>query len=369
MRIHCPNCTRQYSIPDRAIPDDGREVQCAACGHVWYQLPAHSVPSIGPGAPSDAAMSRHSERATGDREAEPRCSPGVGLGEQARPFTSAPSATDTRQAVESVPLEPEEMQQSQADEKAPPSRFEDPATAPVPTPSKADVGEDRENDSSREDAPSSTDREVTERVPPVEVGPEAAEAAQRRSVDPEVLKILQEEAALETARRDTEGLHRAPPKQAPGDARLARLRAAERASGPLTPLPDTEAREDDPGAAERQPQPPFLDRCTEPTAPLRPAAPEAPNPFRRRDLPVALTPSDRSLIVARQQRRGFRLGFASTAGLCCLAVAVYVAAHNLAGLTPSVAPVIDAVVTAGDALRARVVAAVREALAAAGVRL
>ena len=35
MRIDCPNCARHYLIPDGAIPETGREVQCAACGHVW----------------------------------------------------------------------------------------------------------------------------------------------------------------------------------------------------------------------------------------------------------------------------------------------------------------------------------------------
>lgn len=39
MRLVCPNCGAQYEVDDRVIPDAGRDVQCSACGHGWYQLP------------------------------------------------------------------------------------------------------------------------------------------------------------------------------------------------------------------------------------------------------------------------------------------------------------------------------------------
>lgn len=38
MRLICPNCTAQYEIDARAVPTKGRDVQCSACGHVWFQL-------------------------------------------------------------------------------------------------------------------------------------------------------------------------------------------------------------------------------------------------------------------------------------------------------------------------------------------
>lgn len=37
MRITCPNCSAQYEIEARLLPDEGREVQCSSCGHVWFQ--------------------------------------------------------------------------------------------------------------------------------------------------------------------------------------------------------------------------------------------------------------------------------------------------------------------------------------------
>lgn len=39
MRLVCPNCGAQYEVDDRVIPDSGRDVQCSACGHAWYQMP------------------------------------------------------------------------------------------------------------------------------------------------------------------------------------------------------------------------------------------------------------------------------------------------------------------------------------------
>jgi len=38
MRITCPNCAAQYEVPPEAIPPEGREVQCSACGHGWTEM-------------------------------------------------------------------------------------------------------------------------------------------------------------------------------------------------------------------------------------------------------------------------------------------------------------------------------------------
>ena len=39
MRLTCPNCNAQYEVDDKVIPKAGRDVQCSACGHTWYQYP------------------------------------------------------------------------------------------------------------------------------------------------------------------------------------------------------------------------------------------------------------------------------------------------------------------------------------------
>ena len=38
MRLVCPNCEAKYEVPEDAIPETGRDVQCANCGHAWFQM-------------------------------------------------------------------------------------------------------------------------------------------------------------------------------------------------------------------------------------------------------------------------------------------------------------------------------------------
>lgn len=38
MRLVCPNCDAKYEVPDDAIPEIGRDVQCANCNHAWFQM-------------------------------------------------------------------------------------------------------------------------------------------------------------------------------------------------------------------------------------------------------------------------------------------------------------------------------------------
>jgi predicted Zn finger-like uncharacterized protein len=37
MILTCPSCGTQYVVKDGAIPPQGRQVRCAACGHSWHQ--------------------------------------------------------------------------------------------------------------------------------------------------------------------------------------------------------------------------------------------------------------------------------------------------------------------------------------------
>lgn len=49
MRLICPGCEAEYRLPPKAIPASGREVECTACGRVWFALPDGSR-AAGPGA-------------------------------------------------------------------------------------------------------------------------------------------------------------------------------------------------------------------------------------------------------------------------------------------------------------------------------
>lgn len=37
MLISCPNCTTNFSVPDKALLPSGRTLKCAKCGHKWFQ--------------------------------------------------------------------------------------------------------------------------------------------------------------------------------------------------------------------------------------------------------------------------------------------------------------------------------------------
>ena len=36
MIISCPNCNKQFKINPSLIPDNGRDVKCGLCDHVWF---------------------------------------------------------------------------------------------------------------------------------------------------------------------------------------------------------------------------------------------------------------------------------------------------------------------------------------------
>ena len=36
MIITCPNCKKKFNIDATLIPEDGRDLQCGSCNHVWF---------------------------------------------------------------------------------------------------------------------------------------------------------------------------------------------------------------------------------------------------------------------------------------------------------------------------------------------
>ena len=36
MIITCPNCNKQFMIDNSMIPDEGRDLQCGSCNHLWF---------------------------------------------------------------------------------------------------------------------------------------------------------------------------------------------------------------------------------------------------------------------------------------------------------------------------------------------
>ena len=39
MIITCPNCKKQFKIDNSLIPNEGRDLQCGSCEHVWFYKP------------------------------------------------------------------------------------------------------------------------------------------------------------------------------------------------------------------------------------------------------------------------------------------------------------------------------------------
>lgn len=158
MRLVCPNCEAKYEVPDDAIPDTGRDVQCANCGHAWFQMrqrPAAAVAEpVTPAAPVvEPEPEVVAEAATLSQDEEP--------------------APGGEEIPEPAPVELPD---------------EDPAEAPVVVP---------------EEEPGDQPSEVPapEEAPEIEAQPEAGSGYK---VDESVLAILREEAEREARARQAE---------------------------------------------------------------------------------------------------------------------------------------------------------------------
>ena len=74
MRLTCPNCGAQYEIPETAIPEAGRDVQCSACGETWAQQRPDAALTGAEPAPSakpDAAPVAHAPTEPAPRRLDP----------------------------------------------------------------------------------------------------------------------------------------------------------------------------------------------------------------------------------------------------------------------------------------------------------
>ena len=75
MKLICPKCQAQYEIPDVAIPDTGRDVQCANCNETWFQAHPDAKDPSGPG--GAAAEVKPSEAKPGEAKPGDDAKPAV----------------------------------------------------------------------------------------------------------------------------------------------------------------------------------------------------------------------------------------------------------------------------------------------------
>jgi predicted Zn finger-like uncharacterized protein len=128
MILTCPSCGTQYAVKDGAIPEGGRKVRCAACGHSWHQ-----EPETGDFAIEDPAEMGEAE-ARPDREPEPSdfADPIAPIPAPA-PEPGDPAAAAT--GFDEMPGEPEPVGYEPVEAIPPGAELvEGPTSVPVPPP-------------------------------------------------------------------------------------------------------------------------------------------------------------------------------------------------------------------------------------------
>ncbi|WP_347139528.1 zinc-ribbon domain-containing protein [Paracoccus sp. SSK6] len=56
IRLICPGCAAEYRLPENAIPPEGREVECSACGNVWQATAQPVGVTVADDLPSASAL-------------------------------------------------------------------------------------------------------------------------------------------------------------------------------------------------------------------------------------------------------------------------------------------------------------------------
>lgn len=180
MRLICPNCDAQYEVDARAIPVDGRDVQCSNCGHTWFYRPDDDSDEAD-GEPASMEETREAE--VPFAEAEPVSA--VSSGQTSAPgngWHATAAGGGGEGAHDSVPDEEteDEWDEEDAEPYAPAASQPGPAAEPPTSPADLWVS-----------------------------GSEAATAAaaatpRRRELDEGVAQLLREEAERETRARHAE---------------------------------------------------------------------------------------------------------------------------------------------------------------------
>ena len=287
MRLICPNCDAQYEVDDSVIPDSGRDVQCSACGHTWFQQAARAL--------ADAQ----------EAAAEPE------------PF---PDHEDWEVAATA----PDEDEASWAREDAALAAAVAAATEPEPAPEPAPAPEPPEVAAAR------TEHAEAEDTGPAPANAAAAETA-RRTMDESLLAILREEAQHEARARKAEGSS----LETQPDLGLTEIPAAvvDHAAA-VAPPPATER------GAQIRPDP--LDTVTA-EGPRRDRLPdiEVINSSLRAATERGAASAELEAPEQLSRRRsGFRAGFLLVVALAAAATAVYAYATRIGTAAPALQPVL-----------------------------
>ena len=326
MRLACPNCDAKYEVPDDAIPDAGRDVQCSNCGHAWFQL----RPEAELDAELEAALYGDDLPPLPATAPEPAAAPVSGSADADLTAALAGIMADhpPLQPDPAAPARPGAFPEEEYTEDLP----AEPAAAPAPLSSAP--------------LPSA---DAPDAVP-------APVPAPKRAMDEAVLAVLREEAEREAEARRHE---------AQLDAQRADSRRAE-AERQMQVQPDLGMA--DPAPAPRPALSPTQRRLAmlkgeDPDAP----PPEPPRPVARRDLlpnveelSSTLRPGEAGADAAEladalpdltRGRASFRAGFLLMLVVALLAAVAYIAAPSLSAAVPALEAPLAAYVVFVDGLR------------------
>ena len=349
MRLVCPNCEAKYEVPEDAIPETGRDVQCANCGHAWYQMrprAAAAAPAVA--APAAAPVAAAPPAPEPVAEPEPAAAP-----------ESAPSAAASAPEA-AAPVEPEPEPQPDVAASIEDAGAEN--TVPAPdVPEAVELADTPVAEAAPATGPSveaiepaaepvSGVVEVSAPEAPAtgagvaEIGddPETPEtdaplpAPAGYAVDESVLAILREEAEREAQARRAEAA--APLEMQPDlgiDAAVpaARVAAATTAAPVLPPETVEDAADRSEGRRTRLPD------VEEINSTLRPS-----------EVPVDDIPEP-AVLPEVEGRSSFRSGFLLVLTIAILASALYISADALARAVPSLAGVLESYVSFINSLR------------------
>lgn len=347
MRLICPNCGAQYEVDDAVIPEAGRDVQCSACGQLWFQK-SHTMLAAEEDETPEALGAPEGwdipEEGMPDGQAVPAAAGTEGPeAEVEEAEASPPPAADT--------LDPDDAALAEA--------LAEIAAAETPV-TEAAVEEVAVEEAIADEA--IADKAAVEPAPLPEPAPATEPAAappQRRTLDDSLLAILREEAEREARARRAEGvmpetqeeMNLEPPPTAAASRAAAKLAAiaAAPAARTVPDFSDLSTSEDEPeeerfadlneredttpgGAPRGRGRLPDIEQIN---STLRASA----------DRAGEAAAHDTPQVLARQ-RSGFRLGFTLVMGIAVVLAALYSFAPRLGAAVPPLAPALGAYVGA-----------------------
>ncbi len=317
MRLVCPNCEAKYEVPEDAIPETGRDVQCANCGHSWYQMRARaaSVEAAPAVVPAVAAAPAVAEPVAVEAAVETAVGPDP-VPEAAEFVLEAPDPV----AVGEPETVPDTVSAAVSVADPEPEIAVEPVVdfTPAPEPVSEDVAE-----VSPVAAPSEAVEDVAEEVEAAQEVPVGVAAA-AYAVDDSVLAILREEADREARARHAEAARAIETQTELG---------IEQVMPVASKVPEVVA--EDPALVARRARLPDVEEIN---STLRPSE-------------VVSDDDAQNMETMEEGRSSFRSGFLMVMTLAILGAAVYGSADAIADAVPSLAGVLKGYVGFVDSMR------------------